>query len=224
MIITVNLQIFAIAIIFILTKQIKIYGILMLFTLLHEFAHMFMGILLKLKPKELKINPFGISILFETYERSKKKEVLVALSGPLFNIAIAILFYFLHIDSELKEIIIYSNILIGMFNLVPIYPLDGGRILKAILKKTHNFQETEKFINRTSNALVIILTAMSSVLVLIYRNIGILLVLAYLWGLTIRENKRYKLKERMYKILQNSTEKNRQHYLLTNQRKDYDKI
>lgn len=204
MLITVNVQIFIIAILFILTKQIKIYSILMLFTLLHELAHMFMGILIKLKPKELKINPFGISILFETYEKSERKKVLVALSGPILNLVIAIIFCFVNINNEMKEIIIYSNILIGAFNLLPIYPLDGGRVLKSLLRKTHNFQETEKFINITSNTLVIILTAMSSILILIYHNIGIILVLIYLWVLNIRENKKYILKKRVYKTIENS--------------------
>jgi len=202
LLITVNVQIFIIIILLILSNQIQIYSVLMLFTLLHELSHMLAGILLKLKPKELKINPFGISILFENYAKEEKKKILVALSGPLFNIMIAIIVSFMKIESTLKEIIIYANILIGAFNLLPIYPLDGGRILKLVLKKTHNFEETEKYINYISNILVILLTAMSSILVLIYHNIGIVFAIIYLWTINIKENKKHKLRIRVYEAIE----------------------
>lgn len=202
MLITVNIQIFIIVLLFVLTKQIKIYSVLMIFTLLHELAHMCAGILLKLKPKELKINPFGISISFETYEKKERKKILIALSGPLLNIIIAIIFCVVDIKSEIKEIIIYSNILLGVFNLIPIYPLDGGRILKSMVKKTYNHCDSERIVHITSNILVIIITAISSILVLIYHNIGILLVLIYLWTLNIRENKRYIMKMRVYRTIE----------------------
>lgn len=201
MLITVNVQIFIIVIILILTKQIKIYTVLMIFALLHELAHMFTGIILKLKPKELRINPFGISIQFETYEPSEKKKILIAVSGPIFNIFIAMMCCFLNLEMEIKELIIYSNILLGVFNLLPIYPLDGGRILKSILRSKYGFRETDKIINQISNILIIGLTVISSILVLIYHNVGLLLLLAYMWALNIRENKKYILKTRVYEAI-----------------------
>ena len=53
--IKINIQIFAIIIILILTKQIEIYAWLMLFALIHEIAHMITGIVLKLRTRMLKI-------------------------------------------------------------------------------------------------------------------------------------------------------------------------
>lgn len=202
MLITVNVQIFIIMVLFILTKQIKIYSVLMLFTLIHELTHMFMGIILKLKPKELRISPFGFSISFETYEKTEKKKILVAISGPLMNILIAIVCCFINMENEWKELLIYSNILIGMFNLLPIYPLDGGRIVKAILRGKYTWTRTDKIVNQLSNIMVIALTAISSVLVLIYHNVGLLLVLIYLWILMIKENKKYMLKMRVYRAIE----------------------
>ncbi len=56
----INLQIFAFAIIFYLTKQIRIYTILMLFAFIHELGHLIAGIILGLKVKNNNIMPFGV--------------------------------------------------------------------------------------------------------------------------------------------------------------------
>ena len=91
-----------------------------------------MGLLLGLKPKSLKIMPFGVSILFETYKTKKQtqtKKMFIAIAGPVVNIIIAIVGWLFEWQVE----IIYANILIAIFNLLPIYPLDGGRIINAIL-------------------------------------------------------------------------------------------
>ena len=100
--IKINLRIFIFIIIFYLTRQIEIYGILMLFAFLHELGHLFSGILLGFKPQSMGINPLGLSIKFKVKaqdynERIRKgnilaiKKLIIALSGPLVNFILAIL-------------------------------------------------------------------------------------------------------------------------------------
>lgn len=197
--IKINIQIFAIIIILILTKQIELYAWLMLFTLIHELSHMFTGLILKLKPKTLEIQPFGIGIIFESFENTEKNKIIIAMAGPLMNIIIAIIFGFINIKSQ--YIIINANILLAIFNLIPIYPLDGGRILKSIIKIYNKQQNTDDIINKTSNILMIAITAISSILILIYKNIGLLLIIMYLWVIVARENNKYMLKKRIYKMI-----------------------
>ena len=81
--IKINIQIFAIVAILILTKQIEIYVWLMLFALIHELAHMVAGIALKLKPKTLEIQPFGIGIVFESFENTEKNKMIRFFIGIL---------------------------------------------------------------------------------------------------------------------------------------------
>lgn len=203
--IRVNLQIFLFIIIFALTHQIEIYGWIMLFAFIHELGHMFAGIILKLKPKSLSFMPFGISITFETYEYEKLieiKKILIAIAGPLTNLIVCIITAFLHIEDKTKELIIYSNILIGLFNLIPLYPLDGGRILKGMIRLKYEKIQSDRIVNKISNILIIVLTAIASIMILYLKNIAILFVIIYLWVIIIKENKKYNMKIRTYEILQ----------------------
>ena len=63
--IKIDLKIFIFIIIFIITRQIEIYGMLMLFAFLHELGHLFAGILLGFKPQSLKLNALGLSVNFK---------------------------------------------------------------------------------------------------------------------------------------------------------------
>ena len=143
--IKVDLKIFLFAIVFWFTKQIKIYAILMILGLIHELGHMICGICLGLKPSRIKITPVGFQILFKNcvqdYNKKIKKgnevcikKIAIAFAGPLVNMFIAIIAFFMPKNILIqKELLVYANLLLAIFNLLPIYPLDGGRILKEII-------------------------------------------------------------------------------------------
>lgn len=183
-----------------LTKQIETYAWLMLFALVHELAHMLAGLCLKLKPKTLAIEPFGIGIEFVDFENSEKNKIIIAMAGPAVNLLMAIIFSFISIKHQ--NIIVNLNILLAICNLLPIYPLDGGRILKSILRIKHEKQTAEDIVNKISNFLMITITFSASILILIYHNIGLFLIIIYLWTIIMRENKRYLLKKRINNLIQ----------------------
>lgn len=197
--IKINIQIFAIIIILVITKQIEIYVWLMLFAFIHEMAHTIIGLILKLKPKTLEIQPFGVGIIFESFENSERNKIIIALAGPITNILIALIFIFIKI--KVQTTIVNVNILLAMFNLIPIYPIDGGRILKAILTTKEGKERAETAINKVSNITLIIITLLSSILILVYKNIGLFIIIIYLWILVMKENKRYELNKRIENII-----------------------
>ena len=214
--IRLHLKIFVFIAIFIVTRQIEIYGILMLFALFHELGHMLAGILLGFKPNSLEIMPLGLSVGFESkvenYNKKIKKgtlltlkKIIIATSGPLTNLLFIIVFLLFPISffGISRDIVIYANILIAIFNLIPIYPLDGGRIAKGILHILFGRKEAYRYSYMISNVTISILTAISSIVILNLKNIAILLILAYLWYLVISENKRYRTKQKIYEKIKN---------------------
>ena len=75
--------------------------------------------------------------------------------------------------------IVYANFLIAIFNLLPIYPLDGGRFLKAFMQIKKGRQKAYNYINKISNITIIIITMLASIGIYYYRNIAILFIVIY---------------------------------------------
>ena len=197
--ISINIEIILFIIIFIITKQINIYAIFIIFTLIHEIGHAIAAISLGLKIKDFAIMPLGFKITFKNNRKKEKiKKLVIALSGPIVNLFIMTLAIIFNLHTS----IIYSNLIIAVFNLIPIYPLDGGRAIKSIIGMITSSHKTNEIINKISNITIIILTMTTSILVLYIKNIFIVIILAYLWYMVIRENKRYNLTKRIYQIIE----------------------
>ena len=168
------------------------------------------GMILGLKPERLEIMPVGFAVSFKVDTKNYNRKILnsnllslkklvIAMSGPLVNLIFIVLFLCIFQNITL----VYVNILIFMFNMVMIYPLDGGRILKYILCFILGKQRAMKVTNIISNIITIIITIGIFYLSFITQNIAYTFVLVYIWIIRIKENKKYKIKIRMYKILEN---------------------
>jgi CBS domain-containing protein len=97
-----------------------------------------------LRVLEIVLHPFGGLARFEHPPESARTEFRVAIAGPLASFALALIFGIsIGISSYLKTDILslvlfllaLTNFLIAVFNLLPGYPLDGGRVLRAYLWK-----------------------------------------------------------------------------------------
>ena len=190
----IDLKIIAVILIFLFTRQLKTYCIIMFFCFLHELGHIITAKLFKMRIEKIEILPCGFSASFFSYNSSgfpknfSMQELLVALAGPIVSLILALSFQYIddtNFTIVTKQEIVYSNILILIFNLLPLYPLDGGRILKNILNIKLSRNNTENIINKVSSVTIILLTIVSSIAVYYFKNIAIFLVCIFLWNIIL---------------------------------------
>lgn len=109
--------------------------------ILHECAHARAAKKFGYALNEIKIMPYGAA-LCGNVDMSVKHEVIIAAVGPIFNLAIGLLFaalwWLMPSSYMFTQTFCVCNIYIGVFNLLPVYPLDGGRICLALLSKKTN--------------------------------------------------------------------------------------
>lgn len=184
----IDLKIIFFSIVFYFTNQLRIYLIIMLFCIFHEMGHLIIGLILKIKPEKIEIMPCGLNISFyENTSKYKIKEVFIALAGPLTSLALAMLCQNINLVYVTKQEAVYSNILILLFNLIPIYPLDGGRIIKGILEIKLEKTIVEEIIKKITYITMVILTMICSVGVFYYKNFAIFLICIFLWIIVLKE-------------------------------------
>ncbi len=126
--------------------------------LLHELGHVAVSRKFGIKTKEIVMYPIGGVSVMER-DPAPAAELWIALTGPLVNIAIALalwawLYYSGHLiamemlgqasDSNLLERIALGNLILGLFNLIPAFPMDGGRALRAFLARSRSLQDATR--------------------------------------------------------------------------------
>ncbi|HYF03646.1 MAG TPA: site-2 protease family protein, partial [Patescibacteria group bacterium] len=120
--------------------------------LLHEFGHAFAARRYGIKTPDITLLPIGGLARLERMPDKPVQELVVAIAGPMVNVVIAlILLIFTGAVGDLKNIVNFSarganpvadlisiNIILVIFNMVPALPMDGGRVLRALLAMRMN--------------------------------------------------------------------------------------
>lgn len=117
----------------------KILCFIFLIMSMHEGAHVFIAYLFHYPIRKIIIYPFGLCAIIESIGyRSGLKDLCVLIAGPLTHLFEPVLLYLFvgtHIISyTFYEYLCLMNASILVFNMLPIYPLDGGRILELCLQ------------------------------------------------------------------------------------------
>ena len=131
-------------------------AVLFFFTLLlHEMAHSLVAMRFGTKIHSITLFFFGGLAMMEDIPRSPDKEWRIAIAGPLMSLALGVLFLFVYMGLKALEpayrpvaILMLTiglfNGALAVFNLLPAFPMDGGRILRALLAKRMSFLKATK--------------------------------------------------------------------------------
>jgi Zn-dependent protease/CBS domain-containing protein len=115
--------------------------------LAHEFGHIFTARAFGVPTPDVSLLPIGGVARLERIPEKPGQEFLIAIAGPLVNVVIAVgLVYLLGADLNSKHLAAVEstqvslidrlaevNLFLALFNMIPAFPMDGGRVLRALL-------------------------------------------------------------------------------------------
>jgi Zn-dependent protease/predicted transcriptional regulator len=115
--------------------------------LLHELGHALTARRFGVATRDIILLPIGGLARLERMPEKPSQEIMVALAGPAVNVAIALALFGvmtafhmslsgLSFTGGMIEALLYINVVIVLFNLIPAFPMDGGRVLRAVLAMT----------------------------------------------------------------------------------------
>lgn len=166
-------------------------AILFLYSILwHEMAHVLVAQYFRLPVIQVVLHLFGgVAMLGREPERPRQ-EFLIALAGPISSLVLAIVFgTFARVGGTAGAVAAWLtqvNFLLAMFNLLPGFPLDGGRVLRALLwLRTNSYRRATRIAARTGRVMAA-LFGVTAVLILfrggtIIESLWLIMIGVYLY-------------------------------------------
>jgi Zn-dependent protease/CBS domain-containing protein len=140
---------------------------------LHEFGHIFAARRYGIRTPDVTLLPIGGVASLERMPEKPSQEIVVALAGPAVNLVIAALLSLIlgarldptriadlqhaHTGEGLLVQIAGANIALALFNLIPAFPMDGGRVLRALLTTRMGFARATRVSANIGQGLAVVL-------------------------------------------------------------------
>ncbi len=164
--ISINIHVtFLLLMIFFLSGGIK-WLVLMIgvfcFVTLHELCHSLMARYYGVEVREITLLPIGGVASMSSMPEKPSQEFFISVVGPLFNIVVILVFYNPMKSVLGPEVLFYRpfstatwpltfaylywiNLMLAAFNLIPAFPMDGGRVLRSLLAGKIGYAKATKF-------------------------------------------------------------------------------
>lgn len=175
---TINIKIsfIILMIIVIALNLLEQFFILLMLVTLHELCHIVIAKIYGAVCREVVIMPIGFCAKINLDELSFFRKICVILAGPVFNIIFGVL-----TGSNI-------SIIIGVFNLLPVYPLDGGRLLNYAMGYILGTLRANRYVVLVSIAVCYIIMALGILqFVLFFGNISLLAISVFLLNINKKE-------------------------------------
>lgn len=151
--------------------------------LLHECGHIFYAYKTGYECKNVKLMPYGAAAVCDLEGISTADEIKLALSGPLVNAAICVavagLWWFYPETYAYTDTVMSANTAMLFINLLPAYPLDGGRVLSCAIKKFSSVKAAEITVKIIGSVTGLIFIAL---FFLFYKNVSLLFMAMFLFA------------------------------------------
>lgn len=123
---------------------------------IHEVGHYIASVACRCTPERMELTPFGALASIEVYHSlTPLKRFIVALCGPLVNLIfllILVSLFYLNIATAFMLSLFKSNLLLIIFNLLPVLPMDGGRMFQSLLERCVDRQRSGRLLSRIGMA------------------------------------------------------------------------
>jgi stage IV sporulation protein FB len=138
--------------------------------LLHEFGHALAARRYGIRTPDITLFPFGGVARIERMPEKPSEEIVIALAGPMVNVVIALGLWLalamfgpvekdavLDPEGSLARQVLTVNLMLLLFNLIPAFPMDGGRVLRAVLAMRLGHQRATQIAARIGRTLAVLL-------------------------------------------------------------------
>lgn len=167
-------------------RQVLIYFVTII---IHELFHVFAAEILFREKIGIILLPSGFSGRWKSFQPEKWVQCVVCAFGPLGNIFTAAAVKVFPFEWYLKAEFVKANLFIGIFNLIPLYPLDGGSILLIFLYNSIGTNKTYNIMKKLGYGIRVILLATGIYILVFNNNPSLLSAIIFLPGVrTIRRS------------------------------------
>jgi Zn-dependent protease/CBS domain-containing protein len=126
--------------------------LLFLCVLVHEYGHILTARAFGISTRDVTLLPIGGVARLERFPEEPREEFLITIAGPMVNVAIALALMLAGANpspdqlaaADITKVALIDrlaavNVVLAAFNLIPAFPMDGGRVLRALLARKYGF-------------------------------------------------------------------------------------
>ncbi len=155
---------------------------------LHELGHAFAARRYGVRTRDITLLPIGGVARLQNMPSSPRAEIVIALAGPAVNLAIAAALagvlaatgqpagFALAEEATLPQALLSVNLMLAVFNLIPAFPMDGGRVLRAALALRSGAVRATTVAARVGQAIAIVFAVVG-----VFVNPLLVLIAIFVW-------------------------------------------
>ncbi len=145
---------------------LALFGIIVL----HELGHALMARRFHIKTREITLLPIGGVSRLERMPEDPRQEFLVGIAGPAVNFVLALVFFVIRVSAkgiaglwdfelvggDVLANLVTINLTLAVFNLIPAFPMDGGRVLRSLLGMRWDYVQATQAAARIGQAIALV--------------------------------------------------------------------